>query len=83
MLQQQDDGVLERLHLLEELLNLVDKTFAAFLQLRLSNHRQEAWEPAGTGQRNPNAARFSGPEQVRTRFRPCRPSARFAAHLTR
>ncbi|MGC4070259.1 MAG: recombination-associated protein RdgC [Polyangiaceae bacterium] len=46
VLQQQDDGLLERLHLLEELLNLVDKTFAAFLQLRLSNHWQEAWEPA-------------------------------------
>jgi hypothetical protein len=31
---------------LEELLALVDRLFAAFLQLRLSNFWQDAWEPA-------------------------------------
>jgi len=46
VLTQEDDGLLERLHLLEELLALVDRLFAAFLQLRLSNFWQDAWEPA-------------------------------------
>lgn len=46
VLQKDDDGLLERLHLLEELIHLVDRLFAAFLQLRLSSPWQEAWEPA-------------------------------------
>ena len=46
VLQDGDEGLLERLHLVEELLNLVDRLFAAFLQLRLSAQWQEAWEPA-------------------------------------
>jgi hypothetical protein len=46
VLQEGDEGLLERLHLVEELLNLVDRLFAAYLQLRLSAYWQEAWEPA-------------------------------------
>jgi hypothetical protein len=49
VLTQEEDGLLERLHLIEELLGLVDKTFAAFLLLRLSHHWEEAWEPAIAG----------------------------------
>lgn len=46
VLTQEDDGLLERLHLIEELLGLVDRLFAAFLLLRLSTRWEEVWEPA-------------------------------------
>jgi recombination associated protein RdgC len=46
VLEQGEEGFLERLHLVGELLNLIDRLFAAFLQLRLSASWQEAWEPA-------------------------------------
>jgi recombination associated protein RdgC len=44
--QQTDDAFLDRMHLVDELLTLLDRLFATFLQFRLSAVWSEAFEPA-------------------------------------
>jgi hypothetical protein len=44
--QETDDAFLDRMQLVDELLTLLDRLFATFLQFRLSPVWAEAWEPA-------------------------------------
>lgn len=44
--EESDDTFLDRMHLVDELLLLLDRLFATFLQFRLSPVWVEAWEPA-------------------------------------
>jgi recombination associated protein RdgC len=44
--EQSDDAFLDRMHLVDELLTLLDRLFATFLQFRLSPVWSEAFEPA-------------------------------------
>lgn len=44
--EESDDTFLDRMHLVDELLALLDKLFATFMQFRLSPVWSESWEPA-------------------------------------
>jgi recombination associated protein RdgC len=44
--EESDDAFLDRMHLVDELMTLLDRLFATFLQFRLSPVWAEAWEPA-------------------------------------
>lgn len=44
--EESDDAFLDRMHLIDELLTLLDRLFATFLQFRLSPVWTESWEPA-------------------------------------
>ncbi len=44
--EESDDAFLDRMHLVDEMMTLVDRLFATFLQFRLAPVWAEAWEPA-------------------------------------
>jgi len=44
--EESDDAFLDRMHLVDELLTLIDRLFATFLHFRLAPVWAEAWEPA-------------------------------------